>query len=123
MTPAIPLPVMIRRVDDGRALEIQWDTQGHIARFAARDLRLACACAGCVEEMSGRPMLDPAGVPAGVRAEAVRLVGAYAVHFAWSDGHSTGIYPWERLYARCPCDACAARRAAPGPDPSPAAER
>ena len=107
----LPVPVRIRRVDEGRGVEIQWDDAGHTGVFAARDLRLACGCAECVEEMSGRPMLDPARVPADVRAGAVKLVGAYAVHFVWSDGHSTGIYPWERLFAGCPCDACRAQRA------------
>ena len=81
-----------------------------MALFSALDLRLACQCAGCVEEMSGRPTLDPGRVPPDVRALSVRLVGAYAVHFAWSDGHSTGIYPWERLLAICPCPECAAAR-------------
>jgi ATP-binding protein involved in chromosome partitioning len=106
------LPVKISRLDNGHTIEIQWNESGHVGRFAARDLRLACACAECVEEMSGRPMLDPARVPANVYAGSVKLVGAYAVHFVFSDGHSTGIYPWERLLASCPCDACTAARAA-----------
>lgn len=100
------MPYQIRRVDDGRQVEIQWDEQGHVALFGGRDLRLACQCAACVEEMTGRKVLDPASVPADVRALTMKLVGAYAVHFAWSDGHSTGIYPWERLYAVCPCPQC-----------------
>ena len=107
---AIPIPHQVRRVDDGRRIEIQWDQQGHVALFGARELRLGCQCAVCVEEMTGRPMLEPGSVPADVRALAVKLVGAYAVHFSWSDGHSTGIYPWERLLAQCPCPECAASR-------------
>jgi ATP-binding protein involved in chromosome partitioning len=106
----VPVPYLIRRVDEGRRIEIQWDQAGHAGLFDARQLRLACQCAACVEEMSGRPMLDPASVPALVQARAVRLVGAYAAHFEWSDGHSTGIYPWERLLAACPCPACTANR-------------
>ena len=107
---AIPIPHQVRRVDEGRRIEILWDQQGHVALFGARELRLGCQCAVCVEEMTGRPMLDPGSVPADVRALAVKLVGAYAVHFAWSDGHLTGIYPWERLLAQCPCPECAASR-------------
>ncbi len=108
----VPVPYRIQRLEEGRAIEIQWEAQGHLARYEARMLRLACQCAACVEEMSGRPMVDPGGVPADVRALALRLVGAYAVHFSWSDGHGTGIYPWERLLANCPCPACAAGREA-----------
>jgi ATP-binding protein involved in chromosome partitioning len=102
----VPVPVKISRLDDGHAIEIQWDDAGHVGRYDARSLRLACGCAECVEEMSGRPLLDSARVPAGVYAAAIKLVGAYAVHFSWSDGHATGIYPWERLLALCPCDDC-----------------
>ena len=109
----LPVPHAVRRVDDGAAIEIQWEASGHVARYPARDLRLACRCASCQEEMSGRPLLDPASVPADARALDLRLVGGYAVHFSWSDGHATGIYPWEYLLAICPCPACAARRAEP----------
>jgi len=97
-------------VDDGRRIEIHWTESGHVGLFSARDLRLLCQCAACVEEMTGRPMLDPGTVPDDIRALAVRLVGAYAVHFQWSDGHATGIYPWERLFAACPCADCEAAR-------------
>ncbi len=112
MSSRIPVPYLIRRADDGRAIEIEWDEAagGHVGRYDARALRLACPCAGCVEEMTGRPMLDPARVPDDVRALALRLVGAYAMHVSWSDGHDTGIYPWERLFSTCPCDACVAKR-------------
>jgi DUF971 family protein len=111
MTAKIPLPFKISRLDEGRTIEIAWDERGHVGAYGSRTLRLACQCAACVEEMSGRPMLDPKNVPQDVRALSVKLVGAYAVHFDWSDGHATGIYPWERLLALCPCPACAAKRA------------
>ncbi len=109
----VPVPIAIRRLEAGRVLEIDWDERGHTGRYPARGLRLGCQCAACVEEMSGRPILDPAGVPADVHALALRLVGAYALHIAWSDGHSSGIYPWDRLLAACPCDRCATRRGEP----------
>jgi DUF971 family protein len=34
-------------------------------------------------------------------------VGAYGLRINWSDGHSTGIYTFERLLAGCPCARCA----------------
>jgi ATP-binding protein involved in chromosome partitioning len=109
----MPVPYAIRRLDDGARVEIQWEEHGHTGRYAARDLRLACRCASCQEEMSGQPILDPASVPQDVRALDLKLVGGYAVHFSWSDGHAAGIYPWEYLLAICPCPRCAAGRAAP----------
>lgn len=106
------VPHLIRRLDDGAALEIQWDQAGHVGIFGARALRLACPCAECREELTGRPLLDPARIPEDIRASAVRLVGAYALQITWSDGHSTGIYPWDQLLEACPCPACAAARPA-----------
>jgi DUF971 family protein len=105
-----PVPYVIERLDEGREIKIQWEEQGHVARYGARFLRAACQCAACVEEISGEPILDPATIPEDIRALGVRLVGQYAVYFAWSDGHSTGIYPFEFLLEICPCDACVAQR-------------
>jgi ATP-binding protein involved in chromosome partitioning len=95
-------------------ITFKW-TDGHVSVFPARDLRLACRCAHCIEEMSGRPLLDPASVPANVRARAMELVGQYAVLITWSDDHATGIFSFRDLRARCPCEACATARAAEGP--------
>lgn len=110
----MPVPYVIERLHDGAEIRIQWEEQGHVAIYPARLLRLACGCAACVEEVSGEPILDPETVPEDVHAQRVRLVGQYAAHFVWSDGHSTGIYPFDRLIAICPCDACATARAIAG---------
>ena len=98
------IPHAINRQDDG--LRIEWDQSGHEAFFPARALRLACPCAGCVEEMSGQPLLNPATVPLDIRPASVALVGAYGIKIQWSDGHATGIYTFERLLSACPCARC-----------------
>jgi DUF971 family protein len=41
-----------------------------------------------------------------VRPVSVELVGAYGIRIHWSDGHSTGIYTFERLLRSCPCQRC-----------------
>lgn len=103
------MPKAIRR--KGPILEVDWDGLGHVAAFATRAVRLACPCAGCVEEMTGRPLLDPATVPLDVAADALELVGGYGLRVRWSDGHSTGIYTFRFLRECCPCPRCAAERA------------
>jgi DUF971 family protein len=103
-----PIPHAINRTNEG--LLIEWDDAGHQGFYPARGLRLACPCAACIDEMSGRPLLDPATVPADVRPVSLALVGAYGLKIQWSDGHGTGIYTFQRLRASCPCDACRTAR-------------
>ncbi len=64
-------------------------------------LRDLCPCAGCVEEGTGKKILDPATIPADIRALEILGVGNYAVQIHWSDGHSTGIYTWQALRDAC----------------------
>ena len=98
-----PLPYAITRRDDG--LLIEWSAGSPESFYPARDLRLACPCAACVEEMSGRPLLDPVTVPADIRPVSLALVGAYGLRIVWSDGHGTGIYTFERLQRTSPSGA------------------
>lgn len=108
----MPMPYAITRQDAG--LVIDWEPEGHQAFYPARALRLACGCAACADEMSGRPLLDPATVPADIRPVEVSLVGGYGLRVRWSDGHGTGIYTFQRLLELCPCDRCRGVRQ-PGP--------
>lgn len=102
------VPYAIERQDEG--VRIDWKQEGHTGLYAARPLRLACPCAVCVEEMSGRPLLDPATVPTDIRPVKLALVGAYGLKIVWSDGHDTGIYTFDHLLSVCPCDACRVER-------------
>jgi len=65
--------------------------------FPARFLRLACPCASCIEEMTGRKILKDSDVPEDVHPLAITAVGQYAIKIHWSDGHNSGIFTWERL--------------------------
>ena len=64
---------------------------------AKSGLPVGARCA--VNELTGAPQLNPATVPADIGAVRIAPVGHYALTFTWSDGHATGIYPWEDLRA------------------------
>jgi DUF971 family protein len=46
-----------------------------------------------------------------IRMDSIEQSGNYALHIAWNDGHSSGIYSWDHLRRICPCEACTAERA------------
>ena len=102
------MPVEIGRANQ-HDVKITWQ-DGHGSVYPARALRLACPCAGCVDEMTGRVRLLAAGIPDDVHPVAIQIVGRYAVNVRWSDGHDTGLYAFDRLRQQCPCTACAAGR-------------
>ena len=79
-----------------RELAIRW-SDGTSSVLDVRALRLACACASCVDEWSGEGRLDAADVPDDVHPLRIQPVGRYALQIDWSDGHTTGIYPYRRL--------------------------
>lgn len=83
-------------VTDRGEIQLTWPGGRQVTIPAAR-LRDLCPCAGCVEEGTGRKILDPATIPADIRPLGVAAVGNYAVQITWSDGHTTGIYSWQTL--------------------------
>lgn len=86
------IPREVTRVNK-HDIKIIW-SDNHESVFIARDLRLRCQCAQCVEEMTGRKLLDPSTVPLEVKPNEIKLVGRYAIQIWWSDGHSSGIFPF-----------------------------
>lgn len=92
---AADAPAGFRR-RDARTLAILWQ-DGSKQAIDFRDLRLACGCALCRDEMTGRPRIDPSTIPLDVRPLEIRSVGTYAIAITWSDGHSSGIHPFAAL--------------------------
>ncbi|MFQ5600949.1 MAG: DUF971 domain-containing protein [Candidatus Krumholzibacteriia bacterium] len=105
-------PTEIEKLGD-REIKITWD-DGHVSLYRNPDLRFACSCAMCVEEMSGARRITREQIPEDIRPTGMELVGNYAVQITWSDGHSTGIYTYDHLRERCPCPACTRVRGTAG---------
>lgn len=84
-------------------LTIAWQ-DGSVSTYDLVMLRKNCPCAACNAERQQRsstaelfPILkkDPGMGPP--RAIGAKLVGNYALHLEWSDGHDTGIYDFRYL--------------------------
>ena len=92
---AAEIPVALDR-RDGRTLVVHWQ-DGHDQQIDVRDLRLSCRCAACIDEMSGRAVLDPARVPLNITPSRIWSLGNYAIGVSFSDGHQSGIYTFGHL--------------------------
>lgn len=90
------LPKKVFKTKDGK-LGFEW-SDGMRGACAIRDLRLACPCALCVDEHSGEKILDDSTVPTDIALVKVQSIGRYAAGLTFSDGHNSGIYPYDKLY-------------------------
>lgn len=69
----------------------------HITVYKAKDLRMMCNCAVCVDERTGIRLLDPNTIPENLSVAKIREVGHYGIQIDWASGHNTGIFTWDRL--------------------------
>lgn len=95
--------------DTGDVL-VEW-TKEHMGVYPAYHLRLQCSCANCIDETTGKKILDPKKVPLDIKAEAIGKVGRYGLTVHFSDHHNTGIYKLEKLQEMCECAGCLQKKA------------
>ena len=84
---------------DSERITLRW-ADGKTVSIANRDLRASCRCAHCVNEYTGERTADADAIPADIEAKEVRTVGNYALSITWSDGHSTGLFPYSTIEHR-----------------------
>ena len=97
-------PTLVKRVSPTKT-DITWN-DGHFSSYPSWYLREHCPCANCVEEFTGVRKIAEGSVAGSLERVTVDPVGNYALHFGWSDGHSTGIYTFDYLRKLCPCPQC-----------------
>lgn len=91
----VPVPTSLFRTPDN-LLALQW-SDGKTSAWDWATLRKKCPCASCVDEWTGKQLLDPASIPADIELQRVYSVGRYAIGLVFSDGHHSGIYSFEYL--------------------------
>ena len=87
-------PTGLRKVDDDH-VAIEW-ADGESFEYPVDKLRAACPCASCIDEWTGKVMVRYEDV-AGTGFKSITPVGSYAFQVAFSDGHDTGIFTFQRL--------------------------
>lgn len=77
-------------------LTVEW-RDGMIAHYPFFYLRDVCPCASCVDEISGKKVLDSNNIPEDIHIVNAQYVGNYALRVTWSDNHDTGLYSFRFL--------------------------
>ena len=90
-----PTPTSLEAANEQGTLAVAWPDLEATIRLP--DLRGACACAQCVDEWTGKQLLDRSAIPRNIEIRSMELVGNYAVRIRWSDGHESGLFTWEKL--------------------------
>lgn len=98
------VPVEIENAGN-KGIRIRWK-DGHEAFYPHTYLREGCQCASCVDEWSGKKLISREKIPDDISPTKIVAVGHYAVSIHWSDGHNTGIYPFDYVRRICPCSHC-----------------
>lgn len=90
---ASPVPVNAA-LEGEHSLVLTW-SDGRVLWYGLDELRADCPCAPCNPE-PGSPH-PPRTAFSGIRLTNLSEMGSYALQLSFSDGHSTGIYTFERL--------------------------
>ena len=76
----------------GKQLELVDPINNKLTTISAYDLRLKCPCALCIEETTGRKLINKNLISPDISIINIHEVGNYGLRVMFSDGHNTGIY-------------------------------
>lgn len=95
----------------GNELAVVWE-DAHESYYLLEDLRRNCPCAGCAGEpdLFGRVATTPRQLSdRSFEITSIDRIGNYGLQPNWADGHTYGIWTFDRLRASCPCETCRAK--------------
>ena len=69
-----------------------------VSRIPSKNLRLDCKCAVCVEEFTGKKLVNADKISNDLKPMSTAPIGRYAVSVDWSDGHKS-LYPFRQIAA------------------------
>ena len=78
------------------AIVIESKSSNESDMISPANLRRACRCASCVEEITGRQLLQPSTILETVYPKKMYPTGNYALSVDWSDGHRS-LYPYKQI--------------------------
>ncbi|MBI3590183.1 MAG: DUF971 domain-containing protein [Candidatus Melainabacteria bacterium] len=93
------IPKLVTRNSQGE-LKIIWSDEKECV-YNLRKLRALCQCALCRHELTGERLVKLEDIPENINLLKAETVGNYALHFTWSDTHTTGIYSFDYLRSLC----------------------
>lgn len=93
------IPKLVTRASNND-LKIVWGDDRECV-YNLRKLRSMCRCALCRHDVTLQKSIKLEDVPENINLLKVEFVGNYALHFNWSDNHSTGIYSYDYLRSLC----------------------
>src|SRR4051812_4912371 len=95
--PAIPT-----RIDKQNETEmlIAWNFGDQYA-LSFVELRFHCPCANCMDENTGKRVIERTAIDPEIRPTGAQVVGKYALQVSWTDRHTTGMYHFDRLLELC----------------------
>jgi DUF971 family protein len=93
-----PMPNLTKIQPESPSHALLGFDNGEEFRVPYLTLRFECPCATCVDEMTGKRTLRMETLRTDVKPKQILPVGRYGISIAWTDGHSTGMYHFDRLY-------------------------
>ncbi len=81
---------------DNFTFVIEWN-DGEVSEHRLSELQKNCPCANCIDELTGRRLIDEKHVNPNVKAIRIINVGRYALRIQFTTGCSNGIYIFDTL--------------------------